>query len=232
MNRLLLCLCICLLWIPSGCGRQDSRQANPAAQTPTGYQTTPSVAPQPRRQVQPPSTQPSPPPSQAGEMQPPATQRAVRPNSVPQPPASEPRRVPAADPNIVVPQRPALEPQKVPDPDPYIVQMTQRIDQLDREASIHCRRADDYKRDADFFKECGSPQDYVAASNAALRELQLAESWLSQRDQAMYQLAEYLLQKGKREDAVMWFKRVHESQLGVSELGRAARARLQQLGEW
>ncbi|MCL6630202.1 MAG: hypothetical protein K6U00_11440 [Armatimonadetes bacterium] len=110
--------------------------------------------------------------------------------------------------------------------------MTQRIDQLDREASIHCRRADDYKSDADFFKKCGSPQDYVAALNAAIRELQLGESWLSQRDQAMYQLAEYLLQKGKREDAVMWFKRVHESQLGVSELGRAARARLQQLGEW
>jgi tetratricopeptide (TPR) repeat protein len=110
--------------------------------------------------------------------------------------------------------------------------MTQRIDQLDREASIHRRRADDYKRDADFFKECGSSQDYRAALDAAIRELQLAISFLSQRDQTMYQLAEYLLQKGKREDAVMWFKRVYESNGGVTELGRAARARLQQLGEW
>jgi hypothetical protein len=110
--------------------------------------------------------------------------------------------------------------------------LLQRIAWADAQEKIHEERQSKYERDARHLDAMGDTSRAMRFMDGAIAEGHYILYYLQVRDQARYDLAQRYLSQGKTAAAVQNLRLVERSQGGTSQLGAAARAQLQQLGQW
>lgn len=139
--------------------------------------------------------------------------------------------------------------------------LRREIAQNDEMSTKHSDRADALQHDADVYGMAGPAAEAKAenvrlqggsaeqegqalreagpdleraeqALKQAVQEIDSAAVYADQRDRARLRLAQLLVDRKRRSEAVQQLRMVHGSQGGTRPLGQAARAKLTELGEW
>lgn len=218
-----------LLGLLPGCSKKEAPLRPSAASTavPTA-QAPPPIAPQAGSSPQ--ASQPA--PLQASPSSP-------APPSAPAAPQTGPVRVfalddasqPAPAQSVPVPAPVPAQQPRPPSEDAKAVRLKETISKANKLSQFFGDKADDYKLAAETYDARGEIGAAYASSVQSVEASKQCLAYLEVRDQAGYDLGVYLVARGDRKGGVMYLRRVLDSQTEMNPLGKAARARLEEIGE-
>ena len=118
------------------------------------------------------------------------------------------------------------------EPKTIIAALQADIVEMERKQNVYKNRAAYLKRDAETCKELGDYEKSIDFLGEEINALDQALYYLNIRDVRIYQLGIILQSIGDQEGYIRELKRVHESQMGLTPLGKVARKRLAAAGAW